>query len=183
MNPPDFIVPPPGLIPSAPARGPAAPAAPQAPAPATERTMRVPPRSTAAPVQAPHRQVLPSGPPRPAAPPAWRLRGADGVEVRVERATVLGRDPVVDPASGHAAVALVDPARSVSKTHALVQVTAGRLLVTDLRSTNGVRVWPQGGEPADILPHVPTEVPDGATLLLGDLGLQAERVPGDTVVA
>ena len=101
----------------------------------------------------------------------------------MERATVLGRDPVVDPTSGHAAVALVDPARSVSKTHALVQVTAGRLLVTDLRSTNGVRIRPQGGEPADVLPHVPTEVPDGATLLLGDLGLQAERVPGDTVVA
>lgn len=98
-------------------------------------------------------------------------------------ATVLGRDPVIDPASGHVAVALADPARSVSKTHALVQVASGRLIVTDLRSTNGVRVWPEGGEPADILPDVPTEVPHGATLLLGDLGFLAERVPGGAVVA
>ena len=180
MSRPDFIVPPPGLIPDAAAPHPAGGAT------ANERTVRVPaadpPGPAPTPMPVPRPSALPSGPPRPAAP-AWRLRGAGGVDVRVDRGTVLGRDPLVDPASGHAAVALADPARSVSKTHALVQVVAGRLVVTDLGSTNGVRIWPLGDGPADIPPNVPTEVPDGATLLLGDLGLQAERVPGDTVVA
>ncbi|MEI5583126.1 MULTISPECIES: FHA domain-containing protein [unclassified Agromyces] len=163
----DFIVPPPGLVPDAPA-----PAEP-------ERTVRVPDRVPA------FRPVAPGLPPvpRPGPRTAWRLRadgGGDGVTVTGR--VVVGRDPrATDAAAGADPVAIDDPARSLSKTHALLEVVDDRLLVTDLGSTNGVRIWPDGEEAIELESGRPTSVPAGAVLLLGDVAFLVDRAPDGTV--
>ena len=176
----DFIVPPPGLVPDA----------PQPPEP--ERTVRVPDRIPAfrpgPPVLPPTPPVVPPRPPvvPPVRPPGartwWCLRSDGGAEVAVSGRVVVGRDPrVTDAAAGARPVAIDDPARSLSKTHALLDVVDDRLLVTDLGSTNGVRIWPDGEDAIELDPGRPTSVPEGAVLLLGDVAFLVERASDATV--
>lgn len=175
----DFIVPPPGLVPDAPH-----PAEP-------ERTVRVPDRVPA------FRPTVPVAPPSapPAAPAvgaasvhrtgprtAWRLRSDGGDDVVVSGRVVVGRDPrATDAAAGARLVAIDDPARSLSKTHAQLEVVDDRLLATDLASTNGVRIWPEGEDAIELEPGRPTSVPEGAVLLLGDVAFLVDRAPDATV--
>nr|WP_276499901.1 FHA domain-containing protein [Agromyces luteolus] len=128
--------------------------------------------------------VAPAAAPAPAPVPTgpWHLRSADGIEFSVPERVVVGRDPKPNTwLQGATVVAIPDHTRSMSKTHALLEVRGGRLLVTDLDSTNGVRVWPEGSEPTDLEPGVPAEVPLDAVVLLGDVALLVERAPADSV--
>jgi FHA domain len=183
VDSPDFIVPPPGLIPAAPrlrdepdrtVRG------------APSRTL---PAFTPPPgVGSPHAPAAPPAPeerveapqPRPQ-PGAWRLRATGGLEVLLLRPVVLGRDPVDAARPDAAPIPLADPARSVSKTHALVEVVDGRVFVTDLHSTNGTRVLTPEGEAQELAPGEGADAPAGATLLLGEFAVRLDRVPLDTV--
>ncbi|WP_173924315.1 FHA domain-containing protein [Agromyces sp. Marseille-P2726] len=191
MAEPDFIVPPPGLIPEAPSEAPdrtardapprvlpsfpPPPGAVPAPAPST-------PPGSAASDAPPTGETRIEAPTTQPVPGAWRLRGDGGVEVLVLRPIVLGRHPATDAAPvGAAPVALTDPARSVSKTHALVEVVADELVVTDLHSTNGITVEASDGRSSRLEPGLRTSVPGGATLLLGEFALLVDRVPLDTV--
>lgn len=186
MAAPDFIVPPPGLIPHA----------PESTEP--ERTVQAVPGRVlptfvpAAPpgVPSPVPPVPSSPAPLPAptasdavpAPGLWRLTGERGVEIVVGGPLVLGRDPVAAPPHGDATgVPVVDPARSVSKTHAFIEAAPDGVSVTDLHSTNGVRVRTAGLELHELAPGVPAVVPQGASILLGDLELRVDRLPSDTV--
>lgn len=172
----DFIVPPPGLVPDAPR-----PAEP-------ERTVRVPDR---VPTFRPTTPGVPPVPPGAAGVPAvrgsgpstvWRLRPDGGDTVALSGRVVVGRDPrATDAAAGAEPVAIDDPARSLSKTHALLEVVDDRLLVVDLGSTNGVRIWPEGEDAIELEPGRPTSVPEGAVLLLGDVAFLVERAPDATV--
>ncbi|WP_344369341.1 FHA domain-containing protein [Agromyces tropicus] len=212
MSEPEFIVPPPGLVPGEPgadrarhdpsepetAREPGAagrsertrePEAPDhRPEPAaaepegTVRAERSRP-SFHSPIGIRPPSALPL-PPSASPPPArvderWQLRSADGVEIPVDGRVVAGRDPrPPNWLSGATPVVVDDPSRSMSKTHALLEAAdGGRLVATDLDSTNGVRVWPEGAEPIDLEPGVPTEVPRDAVVLLGDVAFLAERLP------
>lgn len=186
MSQPDFIVPPPGLVPDAPEpetpdgtvrapdRLPAfRPAPPVPPLPGGRLAMPALPVPSALPMP-------PTPPTTPVAPRAWRLRSADGVEFVVRDRVVAGRDPRPDRVPGGGTpVAVPDPARSVSKTHALLEVDGHRLLATDLRSTNGVRIWPEDGDPVELEPGVPTPVPVDSVLLLGDAAFLADLAPDD----
>jgi len=203
VDEPDFIVPPPGLIPPA-------PEAPERTEP--ERTVRAAPvRSFPAfapppgptPVPMPP-SVLPAAPPASGAPRPGgsggpvavpsppedvgaaaapvRLTGTGGFDVVVDGALVLGRDPVAGPATPRARlVPVVDPARSVSKTHVLVEPTGDGVRITDLHSTNGVRALLPGHETRELVPGVPTSIPVGATVHLGDFEVRVHGVPRDTV--
>ncbi|WP_353814370.1 FHA domain-containing protein [Agromyces sp. SYSU T00266] len=198
MSEPDFIVPPPGLVPDAPAS-----AGPEH-AEGTVRAQRALPGFRPPPGIRPP-SALPIAPPAQAFPPAdpdaaaasaasraaqtappapgpWHLRSADGIEFTVPDRVVAGRDPK-PPAwlQGATVVAIPDHTRSMSKTHALLEVRDERLLVTDLDSTNGVRVWPEGSDPTDLESGVPAEVPPDAVLLLGDVAFLVERAPADSV--
>ena len=188
MESPDFIVPPPGLIPSAPrpsdepdgmvrdARPRTLPAFP--PPPGIPST---PPAPTAAPTsQAPEERIeAPTARPQPG---AWRLRAPGGLDVILLRPVLLGRDPAADPGRPEAAtIPLADPARSVSKTHALVEVVEGRVIVTDLHSTNGTRVLTPDGETRELDPGRGAEAPNGATLLLGEFAVGLDRAPLNSV--
>ncbi|WP_229671342.1 FHA domain-containing protein [Salinibacterium xinjiangense] len=68
-----------------------------------------------------------------------------------------------------------DPAKSVSKTHAMLEVDADGLWVLDLDSTNGVWVVPAGEGAIEVEPGQRVAVPAGADLELGDLVIQVER--------
>src|SRR6202012_999648 len=71
----------------------------------------------------------------------WSREPPDGRSVSVAEVTVVGRNPSATPAApGAHAVALDDPERSLSKTHALLTPSESALAVTDLHSTNGVAV-------------------------------------------
>ncbi|MEP6481219.1 MAG: FHA domain-containing protein [Rhodoglobus sp.] len=106
---------------------------------------------------------------------AWRL-GIPGVAgpVAVESALFLGRNPTATVPGGKT-LGIDDPAKSLSKTHALVEVADGVLYVTDLDSTNGVWVVPAGGEAIEVLPGARVAIPAGADLELGDVVIQVEH--------
>jgi predicted component of type VI protein secretion system len=77
----------------------------------------------------------------------WTLVLADGSERQVTAdGVVVGRNPAAPAAWPRAErVAIDDPQRSVSKTHAVLAVADdGSLRVVDLRSTNGVAVTVDG---------------------------------------
>ena len=161
-----FIVPPPGLIPEH-------VEATRDPAP-TVRPASFPVFSTASAPTPPPAPVIPAA----EAPPhgAWRLELADGQRLVVERSLVLGRDPASVPARPHAMpVAIVDPAKSVSKTHAIIDLEGAELSITDLHSTNGVLVVdPQGGE-LDLAPGARAVLQPGSRVELGSFVVRVQR--------
>lgn len=117
--------------------------------------------SAAHEIPAPVATTAPTQPPtvpvEPAAPSSLLLQGGQVVPLSGE--VVIGRGPTA-PAEhpGAVPVAVDDPAKSVSKTHALV--TAAPVAVRDLASTNGTTVQRHGGEAAvDDTPY-PLEVGD-----------------------
>jgi hypothetical protein len=137
----------------------------------------VPPATPVAPAPA-----MPA-PAASATPRPYRLSGPGGFEVLLTVPIVVGRDPV---ASGvlHAdarPVSVVDPARSVSKTHAVIDARMGVVTVIYLHSTNGVRVQPPSGQIVELAPGATTEIAPGSTLYLGELGLRVDRLSIDTV--
>lgn len=91
-------------------------------------------------------ETVPKAPRRPAARPApmtgWRLETEHGQRVALTKATVIvGRDPrAPEGVTDAQLVALKDCEFSVSKTHARLDLVDGSWLVTDLHSTNGVRL-------------------------------------------
>lgn len=109
------------------------------------------------------------------AAPGWRLTipGTVG-PVTVDTPLFLGRNPAPTIA-GAKALGVEDPAKSLSKTHALLEVDGGVLYVSDLDSTNGVWVVPADGEAVEVVPGQRMLVPAGADLELGDVVIQVEH--------
>ncbi|WP_162942863.1 FHA domain-containing protein [Cryobacterium soli] len=186
MTIPAFLPAPLGTLPVPPRAAPIAPVVPAAPVvragPMTPAGQAAPPApsvaaSAAAPPTAPH-TITPAAP--PAAPPAtragWTLRLADGQTVPVTGSLVLGRDPVPVTRRAATMVSVQDPAFSVSKSHALVELSAsGELTVTDLHSTNGVSLADAAGQRLPLDPGIRTVLSDGAHLLLGEFGVEVSR--------
>lgn len=81
--------------------------------------------------------------PAPTAPqePVASLHLSSGETVPLDRPVVLGRAPQAERApAGARLVAVPSPEQDISRSHAQVHVEQGRVLVTDLFSTNGVTV-------------------------------------------
>ena len=72
-------------------------------------------------------------------------------------------------------LAVGDGAKSVSKTHAMLEVESGQLFVSDLDSTNGVWIVPEGEDAIEVKPGERTNVPAGSDLELGDFVIQIEH--------
>ncbi|POH61989.1 hypothetical protein C3B59_15610 [Cryobacterium zongtaii] len=127
----------------------------------------------------PPRTPLPTvAPQRAAASQAasvWQLTLADGQTIPVTGSLVLGRDPAPVTRRAATMVSVIDPARSVSKSHALVELVDGELWVTDLHSTNGVTVSDVHGARTPVTPGVRTAMGAGVSLSLGEFAVQVSR--------
>jgi hypothetical protein len=80
--------------------------------------------------------------------------------------TIVGRNPVTTE-SGAVALAITDPSKTLSKTHARLERVADQWFVTDLDSTNGVFLVAPDGTEVEIEKQKPVEAT--ASLLLGEL--------------
>jgi hypothetical protein len=108
---------------------------------------------------------------RIAPPRRTELLLADGTRVPLTRPVLLGRDPAGIPDRPEAELlAVTDPGKTVSKTHALLEAAPGGVRVRELHSTNGVaidspagrKVLPAGGEGLAAI---------GSTILLGSFAI------------
>ncbi|WP_344755501.1 FHA domain-containing protein [Gryllotalpicola koreensis] len=144
--------------PAPPAQVPAAPPAPPAePAPVTAQTVQV---------------TRPDSVPAP----SWTLVLADGSRVALGGATFIGRNPTATGAAPDAAVLpLADPAKSLSKTHALLVPELDYLMVTDLHSTNGLAVIAPNGAVTVLEPGRTSPVKTGSQLQLGSFTVTVKR--------
>ncbi len=94
------------------------------------------------------------------------IRLDDGRVIALTDSLVIGRDP-----EGPDAVAVDDPGRSVSKTHVGLSLRGGRVGVTDLHSTNGVRVDRGDGTSEQLVVGVEVTIGDGTVVHYGDRNL------------
>lgn len=107
---------------------------------------------------------------------AWVIAMPDGRVLPLEGGAALGRSPVAPPiAPSAAAIAVDDPKKSVSKTHALLSVDGDVLRVTDLHSTNGTSVRGAGGETTSCPPGVAVAVADGNEVSIGEFRMIVRR--------
>jgi len=140
------------------------------PAPAAEPVEAQPapvaePTPVAEPVEAP----APPTAPVAVAAPVWKLGLPDGgATVALDAAVLVGRNPAASVDWPQATLLPVaDLTKSVSKTHALLEIDGGMLWVHDLDSTNGVYVV-VGDDVVEAVPGTRTAVPAGADLELGE---------------
>ncbi|QCB95388.1 FHA domain-containing protein [Cellulomonas shaoxiangyii] len=106
----------------------------------------------------------------------WRLRLDDGRVVPLERPlVVIGRRPPETDGTTQV-VALPDTTRTLSKTHARLELRDGTWWVTDLGSTNGVVVADADGAQRLLPRGEPARVP--ARVRLGDVGMVLEQRTG-----
>jgi hypothetical protein len=85
-----------------------------------------------------------------AATTRWVLTSDQHPDVEIRQLTVIGRVPSGEGTYGGAAeTAIVDVARSLSRTHALLEPDADGIYITDLGSTNGSWVQAQAPQTDD----------------------------------
>jgi len=101
--------------------------------------------------------------------PGWSLVLPDGRSIALTAdAVVLGRNPAAPQTAPHAQpVAIDDVTRTVSKTHALLTLTASGWVVTDLGSTNGVSLGADPDAGTEVIGSAPVSGP----FFLGDAAL------------
>lgn len=104
----------------------------------------------------------------------WLVVLDDGREVGIRgNGVVLGRRPSVPESHPRAApLAVDDPFKSVSKTHAVVAVDGGMLWVTDLHSTNGTKVTNEIGEATSCPPGVAMPAGTGWSISMGEFTMR-----------
>ena len=105
----------------------------------------------------------------------WLLVLADGQSVPVTGSIVLGRDPAPVTRRAATMVSVQDPARSVSKSHALIELIDGVLWITDLHSTNGVSLVDAHGERTPLDPGIRAALTDRQSLALGEFTVDVSR--------
>jgi hypothetical protein len=105
----------------------------------------------------------------------------DGRRVTIARTALVGRNPASD--ADVQLVRVVDPARSVSKTHLQIGVEPGGVWVADRGSTNGTIVTLPDG--AQVVCRVDQQVRlrVGSTVSFGDCSLRLLRAPGSVPVS
>jgi hypothetical protein len=98
---------------------------------------------------------------------AWVIELPDGTRRALSGPLLLGRNPAGIPDRPEAGLlAVVDPIKTVSKTHALLEPSADGVRVRDLHSTNGVAI-DTAGERRLLTAGGEAIAPQGSTILLG----------------
>ncbi|SDZ12581.1 FHA domain-containing protein [Herbiconiux ginsengi] len=101
--------------------------------------------------------------------PLFSLVFSTGESVRVSGSGLVGRNPA--PREGETfdyLVQIVDPERSVSKTHFEFGVDGDRLWIADRGSANGTRLGLDLVDPIDLVPGERMRVPRGTRIGIGD---------------
>lgn len=168
VDKPGFIIPPPNLVPP---RHDTQTQTQRAPARGRELPVFLP-ASAGAPTEPDVGEAIatPEATPTGPAPAAagWQLGLPDGVVIPVTGALLLGRDPVRFGAWTTAVlIALEDPEKSVSKTHAALEQKGDGLQVTDLHSTNGVFLTGTAGAEIALEPGESTTITADCSVQLG----------------
>jgi len=103
--------------------------------------------------------------------PEWSLTPDGSAPIPLTSSViVLGRGPVASVADPVAQlIAVVDPSKTVSKTHARLERVDGAWFISDLDSTNGVVIVAASGEEVVVTPGSSVAV-DGR-FLIGDLAV------------
>lgn len=101
----------------------------------------------------------------------WELVLPDGTRLPIDPDTVVGRRPL--PVDGSALLQIVDPTRTLSKSHARLRFRDGAWRVTDLDSTNGLWLLHDDGREEAIPPY--REVDATPRLRLGTLTVELRR--------
>jgi hypothetical protein len=92
-----------------------------------------------------------------------------GESVRVSGSGLVGRNPAArEGESFDYLVQIVDPERSVSKTHFEFGVDGDRLWIADRGSANGTRVGLDLVDPIDLVPGERMRIPRGTRVGIGD---------------
>lgn len=108
--------------------------------------------------------------------PRWALSLPDATTVPLSGTCVVGRRPVPPPESPDAEpIALADPLKTLSKTHALIEVANDGLWITDLGSTNGTEITTGDGTARPARAHERISVLEGDTIAFGDLVVRAAK--------
>jgi len=107
---------------------------------------------------------------------SWYLAvdGASPIELSGE-VVYLGRNPApsaTDP--GAQLVAVPDSSKTMSKTHARLQLTGGEWFITDLHSTNGVVLMEASGDETEVVPGQSQPLTDSFKLGQLTLGIRSE---------
>ncbi|MEV7972216.1 FHA domain-containing protein [Cellulomonas sp. NPDC089187] len=130
--------------------------------------------ATPAPAPAPGPSAAGATPlaaPAPAPDSFPRVALSTGVVVPVDGVLLIGRAPQAARAPEGVrtrTVAVPSPTQDISRTHAEVRVESGRVLVTDLFSTNGITVSSGGLPPRKIAAGEAVAVQPGEVVDLGD---------------
>jgi len=112
----------------------------------------------------------------PVAPQAQRpvlgvLHPSSGGRIEVDRPVVIGRSPAANRVSGDQLPRLLtvpSPSHDISRTHVQVAPENGRMVVTDLNSTNGTVLVAPDGRRTDLRPGIAVPVDAGSLIDLGD---------------
>ena len=114
-------------------------------------------------------------------PRAAEIELGDGQHITIARTALVGRNPASD--ADVQLVRVVDPARSVSKTHLQIGVEPGGVWIADRGSTNGTVVTLPDG--AQVVCRVDQQVRlrVGSTVTFGDCSLRLIRAPGNDPMA
>ncbi|HWL01490.1 MAG TPA: FHA domain-containing protein [Microbacteriaceae bacterium] len=103
------------------------------------------------------------------------LVSTTGQRFEVSGRSLLGRNPKASPEVVYDAVlVVVDPGKTISKSHAELLVVADELLVIDLRSGNGTVVQTPGEAPVRCEPGMPQPVKRGSRIVLGRQAIDVE---------
>ena len=106
----------------------------------------------------------------------WQLVMSDGQRQVLVGVALIGRDAAADARWPDATlIAVADSTKTVSKTHAVFEVDAAGLWVTDLQSSNGVFIELPDGQEVDVEPGIRTSVPVGSSVLLGDFAVAVDK--------
>ncbi len=103
------------------------------------------------------------------------LVSTTGQRFEITGRSLLGRNPT--PPSGavyESVLVVVDPGKTISKSHVELVVVADELLVLDLGSGNGTVVETPGQAPVRGVPGMPQPVRRGSRLLLGRQAITVE---------
>ncbi|GEL94731.1 RDD family protein [Cellulomonas composti] len=168
------------LVPPAPSSAPPLPSTPPVPSSAPPAPAPEPaddPADEAEDVET-TRRGLHAAPPGPVPPPPPRapvtaayLEISDGQRIVVTRTALVGRNPAA-AAPGVQLVRVVDPTRSVSKTHLQIAVEPSGVWVADRGSTNGTVVTLPGGAQVICPVDHPVRLRVGSVVMFGDCVLR-----------